>query len=475
MRKSCKSRFALVLSNRGFFPPDLIAKARKELIEKLSGMGHEVVMPDESFTKHGAVSNGDDARLYANFLDAHKGDFDGVILSLPNFGDESSAVNALKSVGEPILVHAYPDDFDKMGPEFRRDSFCGKFSVMDVFYQYGLKFSALKPHVVSPASEDFKSNIEHFDRVCRVVNGFKNLTVGAIGARTSAFKTVRIDELALQKHGITMEVVDLSEVFKRVENVAAGSAIYKDKAQSLKSYTNWAQTPTDAFDRIVRLGVVLDALFDEMRLDAMAFRCWIELQRQLNISACVLLSEMNDRKLTVACEVDVANAIAMHALYMATGESTACLDWNNNYRDDEDKCILFHCGSTAQNLMCERGRVVDHSMLQFDPQVGPNHSFGCNEGRIRPFPFAFSSMTTRNGELDFYVGSGEFTTDPIPDDFFGCGGVAKIDKLQDVLLYVGKNGHRHHVAVAPARNITASLEEALGCYLGFSVSVPQRI
>jgi L-fucose isomerase-like protein len=474
MRKSNKSRFALLLSNRGFFPAELIGKARCELIERLEDMGHKVVIPDQGLTKHGAVSDGDDARLYGNFLDAHKNDYDGVILSLPNFGDESSAVNAVKAVGKPIFIHAYPDELNKMSPEFRRDSYCGKFSVMDVMYQYGIKFTALKPHVASPGSAAFTDNIEHFDRVCRVVGGFKDLTVGAIGARTSAFKTVRVDELALQKHGITMEVVDLSEVFKRIKDVQTASERYKDKAQTLKEYTGWKGVPDDAFDKLVRLGVVLDTLLEELNLDAMALRCWIEMQRQLNISPCVLLSEMNSRAIPVACEVDIANAISMYMLYAATGSSTACLDWNNNYGDDEDKCILFHCGSTAQNLMCAPGKVVDHSMLRHDPQVGDNCSFGCNEGRIREFPFVFSSMTTRNGELDFYAGAGEFTGEPIPEDFFGCGGVAKITNLQDVLLYVGKNGHRHHVAIAPAKDITESLKDALGYYLNFNISLPQK-
>jgi len=471
-RPNKKSTFALFFGNRGFFPPELIGQARDEMAAVLKKLGHNTLMLDISATRHGAVSNKEDARKYANFLKANAGKYDGVILSLPNFGDESSAVEALREAGVPILIQGYPDELEKMGPEFRRDSFCGKFSVMDVFYQYGIKFTALKPHVVSPHSKAFAENIEHFDRVCRVVGGFKNMVVGAVGSRTTAFKTVRVDELALQQNGITMEVIDLTEVFTHMNTISNSGVAYKDKSNSLKNYTTWKGVPDESFDKLVRLGVVLDTLFDEWGLDAMAFRCWIELQRQLKISACVLLSEMNDRLLPVACEVDVANAVAQYALYRANGKPTACLDWNNNYGDDPDKCILFHCGSTAQSLMCGKGRVVDHSMLQHDPQVGPNCSFGCNEGRIAAFPFAFSSMTTRNGKLEFYLGNGEFTNDPIPDNFFGCGGVAKIDRLEDVLQFVGKNGHRHHVSVTPGERMVAPVKEALEYYLGYNVNVP---
>lgn len=475
MRSCGKSRFALFFGNRGFFPAELILQAREEMSGILKKLGHETIMLDVDATRHGAVSSKADAVKYAKFLKDNFGKYDGVILCLPNFGDESSAVESLKDAGVPIFIHGYPDDLDKMAPEFRRDSFCGKFSVMDVFYQYGLKFTALQPHVVAPGSEVFQRNIEHFDKVCRVVGGFKNMVIGAVGSRTTAFKTVRIDELALQQNGITMEVIDLVEVFARMKDLKDSSSEYRAKFERLQNYTNFKGVPDKSFDKLVRLGVVLDKLFDEWNLDAMGFRCWIELQRQLNISPCVLLSEMNDRKLPVACEVDMGNAVVQYALYRASGASTACLDWNNNYGDDLDKCILFHCGSTAQSLMKGKGRVVDHSMLQHDPQVGPNCSFGCNEGRIAEFPFGFGSMTTRNGKLEFYLGEGEFTSDPIPDEFFGCGGVAKIKNLQDVLLYVGRNGHRHHVSITPGERLVAPVKEALEYYLGFNVDIPQNM
>jgi len=472
MRPLGKSTFAVFFANRGFFPPELMAQARQELSRILKSLGHEILMLDADATAHGAVSTPQEAQVYANFIEKNKGKFQGIILTLPNFGDESAAVNALRHADVPILIHGYPDELGKMSPALRRDSYCGKFSVMDVFCQYGLKFTALKPHVVSPHTDTFAKNIEYFDRVCRVVSGFKDMVVGAIGARTTAFKTVRIDELALQKNGITMEVVDLSEVFASMKSLRASSNEYKDKVQALKNYTNFQGVPEEAFDKLVRLGVVLDRLAADWKMDALAVRCWIELQRQLNFSPCVLLSEMNDRKVPTACEVDIGNAVMMYALTRASGNSSACLDWNNNYGDDDNKCILFHCGSTAQSLMTAKGKVVDHSILANDPGIGPNCSFGCNVGRIAPNPFAFGSMTTRNGNLEFYLGQGKFTKDPMPADFFGCGGVAEIENLQDVLLFVGKNGHRHHVSVTPSERLVEPVKEALEYYLGYNVSVP---
>jgi L-fucose isomerase-like protein len=465
--------FALYFGNRGFFPSEMLSTAREEISGLLAKWGYGVLMMDADATRFGAVETVAEGQIYADWLKGHEGEFDGVILSLPNFGDETGAVTALRDAGVPVLVQAYPDELDKMGKESRRDAFCGKFSIMDMFCQYGIPFTALKPHTVAPSSETFRGNVEHFAKVCRVVRGMKRLTVGAIGARTTAFKTVRIDELALQKAGITMETLDLSIVIERVRKMAAGGAAYRETADRFKGATCWGGVPDASFENLVKLSVVLDEVIDEYALDAIALRCWIELEQQLGVCPCVVLGDLNNRGLTAACEVDVGNAVTMHALRLAAGAKSAmCLDWNNNYADDEDKCILFHCGPVAFDLMTGKGEVVDHYMLA--TAVGEGNSFGCNQGRIRPMPFTFGSMLTEEGKLKFYLGEGEFTADTLPADYFGCAGVAHFDRLQDVLLYIGRNGYRHHTSVAEGYNL-AAVREALQGYLGFTVAVPQEL
>jgi L-fucose isomerase-like protein len=465
-----KSRFALFFGNRGFFPASLQAEAREELPRILQAAGHEVLVLDADASRYGAIETPQEGQVYANFLHENQGKFDGVILSLPNFGDENGAVAALKEARVPILIQAYPDDLDCMGPDMRRDAFCGKFSIMDVFYQHNLKFTALKPHVVSPSSERFKANLDHFDRLCRVVNGFHHLVVGAVGARTSAFKTVRYDEVALQRMGVTVETFDLSTVIARVKALSAESSAYKAKMDVLKNYTSWDGIPDAAVDNITRLGVVLDELIDENQMDAIAIRCWIELQQQLGISPCVLLGLLNNTGTIAACEVDIYNAVMMAALSFASGRPATVLDWNNNYGDDDNKCILFHCGPVPRELMTDKGHISDHLILA--NSVGENNSFGCVVGRIAPTDLTFGSMMTDAGKVRIFLGDGHFTEDPIPGDFFGAAGVAEIAKLQDVLLHVGMNGYRHHVSVTPGK-LVAPLKEALEKYLGFQVAVPQ--
>ena len=465
-----KTTFALFYGNRGFFPASLIEQARSDLPRVLKDMGHEVLMLDKDATRYGAVETPREGEIYAEFLEKNRGKFGGVILCLPNFGDENGAVAALKKADVPIFVQAYPDELDKMSPALRRDSFCGKLSIMDVFNQVGMKFTVCKPHVVDPTRDRFRENIEYFDRVCRVVNGARGMTVGEVGARTTPFKTVRIDEITLQRHDITVETFDLSGIFESMRSISDGDASLKSKIETLKKISSWQDAPAAALQNLARLGLVLDRLVEEYNMSALSLRCWSELQEQMHISPCVVNGEMMARGIPVACEIDTGSAVAMHLLGCASGRPTAILDWNNNYGADEDKCILFHCGNAASSLMTSKGRISDHEILK--NAIGPGKSFGCNVGRLSAGSFTFGGLLTDSGRVKVYLGDGEFTTDKVPDDFFGVAGVAQVRGLQDVLMFIGERGYRHHVVLTPAV-VRKPVEEALVKYLGFDVSVPQ--
>lgn len=462
--KTKKLTLALYFGNRGFFPESLIRVARQEMKAAVEKAGHGTLMMPEGITRFDAIETTEDGLKYAEFLAQHRGKYDGVILCLANFGDETGAIAALRDCGVPILIQAYPDELGKMGFSSRRDAFCGKFSVMDVFHQYGLPFTSFEPHAAHPHSRDFELHLKDFAGVCRVVNTMRRMTVGAIGARTTAFKTVRFDELTLQRYGITTETMDLSEIISRVRALGTSGEAFEIKARRLKGYTRWEGVPPEAFETLVKLAVVLDEVIGEYSLDALALRCWIELEKELRVSPCVLLSEINDRGIPAACELDVCNAIPMAALSLASGHAATCLDWNNNYGDEPDKCILFHCGPVPQSLMTAKGQIVDHPM--FAKALGAGCGYGCNVGRIAPAPMTFASSKTQDGRLVFYLGEGEFTKDEIAPDFFGCAGVAQVKGLQGKLRTIGYEGYRHHVAVTVG-HVEIPVREALSQYLKY--------
>ncbi len=459
-----KQGFALYFGNRGFFPEKLVSEARKELSGIVQKAGYECLMMPSDATRYGAIESTQEGKMYAKWL-AEQKNVSGVILCLPNFGDETGAVAALEEAGVPIWVVAYPDDDNLLDFENRRDAFCGKFSVMDVFYQYNIPYTSLSPHVLHPEDPKFIDQLNYFATVCRVVNNCKKFTIGAIGARTTAFKTVRYDELTLQKYGVTVETLDLSEIISRVRSYDTSKKGYSNRSKHLHNYTNMSKVPDESFNNMVKLSLVLDEVIEEYDMDAIAFRCWIELEKELHIAPCTILADMNDRGIVAACELDVANALTMYALKVATERPGTILDWNNNRNDSENKCILFHCGPVPQSLMQEKGNVVDHPM--FAKSLGPGCGWGPNEGRIKAMPVTFASAKTENGKIYIYSGEGRFTDDIIQKGFFGCGGVVEIDDLQKKLNIIGKTGYRHHVSVSPGL-VNDAVREALENYLGYS-------
>jgi L-fucose isomerase-like protein len=466
LRHMGRQTLAVMIGTGIFFPPEFCVKARVEIRSAIEKAGFVALMMPEDATEHGGVQSTDEGRKFAAFLKAHEGKYDGVVLTLPNFGNENSAILGLRDCGTPILIQAYPDKVGLMDVKHRRDAFCGKISIMDLFHQAKLPYTVYPPHTIFPLDPRFDKHLQDFAALCRLVKRMRRVTVGAVGARTTPWKTVRIDEYSLEGMGITVETVDLSEYFHRVEKLNIFSDAYKKKANAYRAYANWGKIPEKSFETMVKAAVVLDEIIDEYKMDCLALRCWNEFEAFLHIGPCLILSELCNRGIPASCEVDVGNAISMLALQEASLRPAATLDWNNNYADEDDKCILFHCGPVAKEMLSGEREVVDNPLQAM--VHGPDCAWGASQARIKPSPMTYMSARTEYGRLGFYLGEGRFTDDPIEEAFFGNAGVAEIRGLQKILINAGQRGFRHHVSVTLA-NCADVLREAFIKYLNYEV------
>ncbi|MBR6323089.1 MAG: hypothetical protein IKR59_09480 [Lachnospiraceae bacterium] len=458
-----KMTFALAFANRGFMPGELIYEAREDMIKAVTDAGYDYIAMDAELTRYGGIETRDEGLLYAKWLRQHEGEYDGVIFSMPIFADENGAITALQDAGVPILMQAYPDEIGKMDFRHRRDAFCGKFSVTDVFTQYQVPFTVMKPHVVHPLSPKFAENLRDFAAVCRVVNGMKRCNIGCIGARTTAFKTVRFDEITMQKYGINVESFDLSELVFKVQHLADDDAAVVKKTADLEAYTDFSRVSADKKATLAKISVVIDEYIRDYHLDALALRCWNEMEQILRVCPCVLLSELNDRGIAASCEIDMCSAITMRAMALASEEPTTVLDWNNNYGEDENKVILFHCGPVPNSLMTDKGVVTSHKM--FD-KTDPGSGCGTCEGRIAPNDITISNCQTKDGKIIVYASEAKFTDDPIEDSFFGCAGVCELPDLQEKMIRLARGGFKHHTSVGLG-HMKSVLKEAMTTYLGY--------
>ena len=461
-----KTTFALYFGNRGFFPGELIASAREDMCAALDKCGFGYIIMDESLTRYGAVETIAEGKLYASFLEEHKGEYDGIILSLPNFGDENGAAVAFRSVDVPILVQAFPDELDKMDFAHRRDTMCGKMAMCNLLRQMDIKYTLTTSFCSAPSSPEFEADLRRFGAICRTVGGMKSFNVGAIGARTTAFKTVRCDEIAFQNKRVNVESVDMSRVFAIMD--ALEPSALEEKKKLYASLSDFGTYPEKKLENIARLGVAIDMLIEELDLHAIAIRCWDELQKRYGVAPCLILGELNERGIAAACELDVTNAVMMRALYLAADCPVMLLDVNNNYGDSQSKVIFFHCGPVPASLLKGKGTIEEH--LMFKKSFGEGTGVGINKGEIISGDVTVGSFKTERGELCAFVTEGTLTEDKLPKEFFGCGTVFEKADAGKMLEYMATNGFRHHVAITKG-NFASAVNEAFTKYLGYKIDL----
>lgn len=461
-----KITFALFFGNRGFFPGELIADARKELAQAVTDAGYDFIMAEETVGRYGAVETIAEGKRYAQFLEENRGRYQGVILCLPNFGDENGAMVALENCGVPILVEAYRDEAGKMDFAHRRDALCGKIAMCNVLRQHKIAYTLYQPFTCNPMDAEFRDHLDRFAAVCRVVDGMKRCNIGAIGARTTAFKTVRFDEIAMQNVGINVETIDLTDVFARMEQAAEERV--KDKMADYLAITDFGSYPMKKLETIARIGVAVDDLIAEYDLQGVAIRCWNEFETKFGVAPCLVLCDLNERGIAASCELDVNNTVMTRAITLAAAHPSMLLDVNNNFGKDPDKCILFHCGPVPISMAEGKGTTIEH--LMFRKSFGEGSGVGVNKVKIAKGPVTVASMRTENGKLCGFVTEGNLTDDSIEEAFFGSGIVFEKKNIENMLEYMGYNGFRHHVCLTKGQYAEA-VKEALEKYLGYQIDM----
>ncbi|TWU27732.1 L-fucose/L-arabinose isomerase family protein [Bythopirellula polymerisocia] len=455
----------VIIGNRDFFPDQLITEARADLTALFEKYNIRLIWVSPEETKLGGVETHAEARLCADLFRRHRDDIQGVLVCLPNFGDEKGVADVLKltKLNVPVLVQAYPDDLGQLGVERRRDAFCGKISVCNNLVQSGIKFSLTTKHVTHPSSEDFKKDLARFVGACRVVNGMRGVRLGAVGARPGAFNTVRYSEKILERHGISVTTVDLSEFIAQVAQINDNEDVVGLKLDAIKAYAPAPGVPAEKLLQMAKLGVVLERWMEANAIDATAIQCWTSVQQNLGCNVCTLMSMMSESFLPSACEVDVLGVLTMYAMQLAANSPAAIVDWNNNYGDDEDKCTLFHCGNWAKSFLPD---ITIANAPILGSTLGVENTYGALEGRTPAGPLTYGRLSTADceGRIRAYVGEGELTDDPL--DTFGTRAVAHVPRLQELLQHVCREGFEHHVVMTGSHS-GGVLKEAFENYLGW--------
>lgn len=462
------STFGVLISNRSFFPDHLVKTARETLLRKLGEWGHQVITLSDADTCMGQTMTYEEAEKCAALFRENKSRMDGIIICLPNFGEEAGIADAIRWSGcdLPILIQACEDDTDKLQLENRRDAFCGKLSLCNNLYQYGIHYTLTTQHTCALDSESFRADVERFSRVCAVVKTMRTARIGQLGARVAPFRTVRYSEKLLQRSGITVQTEDFSELFADIESLTDEAAISR-KIEEIRAYGRVMDgIGEDKLRKQAKLILVIEQWMREHHCDASAIQCWDTPESNYGCAMCLCMSMMGQKGLPSACETDVMGAVSMLALLNASGIPPLYQDWNNNYAHQSDKCINVHCSNYPACVFSQQPEIGELDILA--TTLGRDVSFGALKGRVKPSPMTFLKVSTDDaaGRIKCYLGEGSFTDDPL--DTFGGVAVCEVPHLNELMRYLCQNGYEHHVAMVQS-HVADILEEALGNYLGWDV------
>jgi L-fucose isomerase-like protein len=462
-----ETTLGVIIGNRGFFPDHLCEAGRAEILRVLKEEGIAPVVLGADDTPFGSVETLQDAEKCAQLFEAHGKEIEGILVTLPNFGDERGVANAVRMSGldVPVLVQAFPDEPGKMTVADRRDSFCGKMSVCNNLRQYGIPYSLTTLHTVAPDSDSFRSDLRQFVGTCKVVNGLRGAKVGMLGARPAAFITVRYSEKLLEKAGISVEVLDLSEAFGRAARLSDSDPRVQARLGEIKAYVSTEGIPEGSLLKMAKFALVVGEWIDENELVATAVQCWTSMEEYFGVVPCTVMSMLSNALTPSACETDITGAIGMYAMALASRKPSALTDWNNNYGGEEDKGVVFHCSNLPQGVFAEM--TMDYQEI-IAGTVGKENTYGTVVGRIKSGPFTYCRVSTddERGQIRAYVGEGILTDDPL--DTFGGYGVVQIPHFQGLLQHICENGFEHHVAINLSQ-CAAAVNEAFSKYLGWDV------
>ena len=464
-----RATLGVIVGNRDFFPDALVTEARADVLALFEEMDIEPVILDAEATKLGGVETWREAQICADLFDQNRKRIEGVLVVLPNFGDEKGIADTMRLSGldVPILLQAYPDDVNDFSLARRRDSFCGKISAANDLRQYGFGFSLTDKHTIPVQSAEFRADLDKFIRVCKVANGMRHARLGAIGTRPDAFKTVRYSEKLLEASGIAVSVVDFSEVFGWANKLSDGDARTVAKLDEIRAYMPHPTVPPEKLVKMAKLGVVVDDWMADNDLNASAMQCWSSLQENYGVNVCTLMSIMSNKLMPSACETDITGLASMYALQLAAEQPAAIVDLNNNYGDDPDKCVLFHCGNWPLNFYPE-GEAEMQIADVLGATLGDDNVYGAIKGRAPTAPLTIARISTDdvNGKVKAYVAEGQFLDDPL--DTFGSSAVVEIPDFQPLLKLICKVGFEHHCAMSPAHTAD-TVAEAFETYLKWEV------
>ena len=460
--------FGVLIGVRDGFPLHLVSDGREKILSCLSRLGHEVVLPDKDDTYMGGIRDIADVEVYVKTFRENSERLDGLIITLPTFGDEGalSEVVRLSELNVPILIHASKDLPELLGADERGGAYCGKISLCNNLYQNSIPFTNTTKHVCDIDSDVFVSDIERFAAICAVVKSLRKCRLGAIGARPAVFNTLRYSEKLLLKSGIYTVTEDFSMIIGEAENIDQ-QEIIDEEIGRIFDYADIPKTiSSTVIDKIARINIALKEWISKNRIDAAGVLCWNSPEQFFGCTPCLGMAMLTSQGIPCACEMDILSAVSMLVLQRATGGFPICQDWYAEYCENAGVCI--HCSSFSKE--CFKNKPEIGAQFVKARTFGEDRCMGALKGELRTGPITFLKVTTddKNGKIKAVLGEGKMIDGEVKT--YSPYAICQIEHMEKLLDYICKNGFEHHFTLV-AGHVKDIIKEALEVYMGWDVFV----
>ncbi len=324
---------------------------------------------------------------------------DAIFVPFCDFGEEGAVADVVSKFDVPILIWGARDERPNNFTSRGRDTQCGMFAATKVIRRYGKKYSYI--FNVPADTDEFRAGFLKFLRVANVLKDLKGLRIAKIGERPAPFRSVMTNEANLMKRfGIQVVAIPPVQLQQEMNKIIEekGERFLATKAD-IMARIDTTPAPAQSVDNLAALKIAVVDTFEAKGCTVGALECW-PTGGLLGFPACIMIGEVTDLGMPIACETDINGAITMAilrgAMFGDQAEFLADLTIRNPQNDNSE--LLWHCGPFAYSLKKEGCQMF---------MTGREGNFILKEGDL-----TLCRFDDDEGEYYLFAGQGKTTTGP---------------------------------------------------------------
>ena len=290
----------------------------------------------------------------------------------------------------------------------------------------------------SVESSDTRKAISSSMKAAALKKHLRTVTMASVGHTPQGFGFGRaLDSEMRRFFGVNLISIEARELMEKalsydVNDCTEYRKYFEERCVSYDSI------PNERLEAFFRLFKAYDEFVKTNRVQILSSRCWPDFFTSYGTPVCAVLSLLNDKGISAACESDAFGALSMYVSSFFTGSPVF---FGDPVSIDEEKNTLtyWHCGMAPTSLACSPCIGVHPNR-----KIGPVMDFACRgDEKVTIFRIG------RNPDATFRVFVSTGTSVSTQKQFIGTSVVVKTDGVaKDIIRGSVTAGWEPHFVVA---------------------------